>query len=241
MRPPRATAFALLFAAAASARADGGLLQSFQTPGEVPAAPWHSVGLPRQNKPFTRFSLADQGGKRTLRVEADNSYGNLVHPLHLEVATAHLAWRWKVDELVAESNLHTRQGDDSALKVCVLFDLGLDNVPFSERQMLRLARLSAGEALPAATICYVWDAHLPPGSTLASPFTRRLRYKVLQSGPAHLHQWAAERRDVVADFIDMFGSESSVVPTIVGVAVGADADNTHGHSLAYIGDLVLTP
>jgi len=27
----------------------------------------------------------------------------------------------------------------------------------------------------------------------------------------------------------------------VGIAVGADADNTHGHSVAHVADLVLAP
>ena len=35
--------------------------------------------------------------------------------------------------------------------------------------------------------------------------------------------------------------ESKEVPPVTGVAVGADADNTHGHSLAHVADLVLEP
>ena len=89
--------------------------------------------------------------------------------------------------------------------------------------------------------CYVWDAHLPVGTAIPNAFTKRVRYKVLESGPARLHQWTPEKRNLAADFIELFGDESKEVPPVTGVAVGADADNTHGHSLAHVADLVLEP
>jgi hypothetical protein len=46
---------------------------------------------------------------------------------------------------------------------------------------------------------------------------------------------------VRADFLLLFGDESRTVPAIVGVGIGADADNTQGHSLSYIADLMLKP
>jgi len=64
---------------------------------------------------------------------------------------------------------------------------------------------------------------------------------VLQSGPARLRQWTAERRDVGADFLKLFGNETTTLPPIIGVAVGADADNTHSRSVAHVADMVLEP
>jgi hypothetical protein len=51
----------------------------------------------------------------------------------------------------------------------------------------------------------------------------------------------AERRDVAADFAKLFGDESDRVPTIIGVAVGADADNTRSHSLGHVAGIALEP
>jgi hypothetical protein len=217
------------------------LLVAFPADGDKPPAPWRVAGLPHQKKPFTRFSLADVDGRRALRVEAESSYGNLVHPLAIHETALHLAWQWRVDELLADANLLEKNGDDAALKVCVFFDLPIDRVPFFERQLLRFARTQTPEPLPAATVCYVWDVKLAPGTTIANAFTRRVRYLVLESGLPAPHQWAQERRDVAADFLQLFGAESAQVPPIVGVAVGADADNTHGHSLGHVADLLLEP
>jgi hypothetical protein len=228
-----------LAAASAAARADTPL--PFGTPGAAPLAPWHVAGLPRQKIPFTSFSTVELEGRRAVRIEADNSYGNLVYLLNPARAVSRISWWWRADELIEDDDLRTKSGDDTALKVCVFFDLPLERVPFLERQLLRAARTQSSEALPAATVCYVWDARLPVGIAIPNAFTKRVRYKVLESGPARLHQWTAETRSLAADFIELFGDESKEVPPVTGVAIGADADNTHGHSLAHVADLVLEP
>ena len=71
---------------------------------------------------------------------------------------------------------------------------------------------------------------------------KRIRMIVLQSGPAKLAQWVAQRRNLVADYLRMFADEADGrIPEVVGLAISADADNTHGHGLAYFGDVTLTP
>lgn len=209
--------------------------------GAPPAAPWKVIGLPQQTKPFTRFQVVDVEGHHAVRVEADASYGNIVEPMRLDASKATLAWQWKVDEPVAQADLTMRQGDDTALKVCTLWDLPLDDVPFIERQLLKVARGRTTEPLPAATVCYVWDGHIAAGTSMDNAFTRRLRYIVLRGGDAQPHVWTAEKRDIAADFRKLFGNEAKALPPLVGIAIGADADNTQGHSVGLVSDVVLTP
>jgi hypothetical protein len=227
-----------MFAGAAPA---AGLVPLDAGSGPVPPAPWHVEGLPLQKKPFTRFSIEQVDGRRVLRVEADRSYGNLVHPLPGGDAGRFLSWRWRVDVPNEHANLRTRAGDDSAAEVCVMFDLPLQAVPFVDRQMVRLARTQSAELLPAATVCLVWDTHLPIGTTLDNAFTRRIRLIVLRGADMAPMTWRIERRDVRADFLRLFGDEATEVPDIIGVGIGADADNTQSRSLSYIADLVLEP
>lgn len=231
----------LLVAASACPAAEGPVALGFGAPGPTAQAPWHVVGLPKQTKPFTAFSVVDADGRRAVRIEADASYGNLVYPLKIEQPAFRLSWQWRVDNLIDAVDLREKQGDDTAVKVCVFFDEPLERVPFIERQLLKVARGQTDEPVPAATVCYVWDAHLAVGTALDSPFTHRLRYKVLQSGTAHLHKWMAEKRDVAADFTELFGKESPDVPSVIGIAIGADADNTRGHSVALVADVRMDP
>ena len=232
-------AFALV--AARAADVEGVTIRPFAGAGSTPAAPWRVSGLPNQSKPFTRFSVTELDGHKALRVEAASSYGNLMHPLHVEAAHGHLTWQWRVDELNEAADIQVRSGEDIALKVCTLWDLPLERMPFGDRQALRFLRSRTTDPVPGATVCYIWDAHQPVGTQLDSPFTRRLRYIVLRSGAEGLRRWTAEKRDIAADFLKLFGDETRELPPLIGVAVGADADNTHGHSLAHAADLVLAP
>jgi hypothetical protein len=208
--------------------------------GEPPAA-WKFATLP--NKAPTKYSIVDLAGQRVLKVEADESYGNLVHGLHAQVTErSTLAWRWRVDKLIDEADVKTRAGDDSPAKLCVFFAFDAAKLSLGERTKLAIAHSTTGQDVPTETLCYVWDNKLPIDTGLPNAFTKRIRFIVLQSGTGKLAQWLPQRRNLVADHQRMFGDESDgKVPEVVGVAVSADADNTHSHGLAYFGDITLTP
>jgi Protein of unknown function (DUF3047) len=222
--------------------ADGTAVPAFSAaaPGEPPAS-WKFATLP--NKVATKFSIAELGGARVLKVESDESYGNLVHSMHAQISeTSTIAWRWRVDKLIEDADIKTRAGDDSAAKLCVFFAFDAGKLTFGERTKLALGRSTTGQEVPTETLCYVWDNKLPIDTGLINAFTKRIRFIVLQSGAAKLGQWVAQRRDLAVDYQRMFGDESEgKVPEVVGVAVSADSDNTHGHGLAYFGDITLSP
>lgn len=231
---------AMLFAAITPARSDGGITPFSSAPVGEPPAAWTFATLP--HKTPTRFTVVDLGGARVLKVEADDSYGNLIHPVHVQ-PNGHnmLAWRWRVDRLVDEADLKARSGDDAAAKVCVFFAFEAAKLSFGERAKLALVHTTGGIEVPTETLCYVWDNKLAPGTALVNAFTNRIRFIVVESGSAKLAQWVDEKRDVIADHQRLFGDESAgQVPVISGIAVSADADNTHGHGLAYLGDITLT-
>lgn len=209
--------------------------------GDKPPAPWHVHPFPGGRKPLTRFDIVSLDGQRVLRVAADKSYGTLRHDLPglaLPRGTT-LHWRWRLEQPLREADLRRKGGDDTPIRVCALFDLELNKLGFFERNLLLAARRLSNQYLPAETLCYVWDHRLPAGSELPNPFSRRLRYVVLNSGDSQLNAWVAHERDLAADFLRVFGDETDSVPPLVGLLIGADADNTEGSSLAYVGDLEL--
>jgi hypothetical protein len=207
----------------------------------APAPVWKFASLP--HKTPTQFTVVDLGGAHVLKVEAIDSYGNLVHALELHpTRKTELEWRWRVDKLMADADLTTRDGDDSPAKLCVFFAFDASKLPFGERAKLALAKSTTGQDVPAQSLCYVWDNKLAVDTAMANAFTQRVRFIVLDSGTERLGQWASHRRNVWDDYQRLFGDESpGQVPDISGVAVSADADNTHGHALSYVGDIRLSP
>lgn len=233
-------ALAIGLAGLAAAVEGPNMLTDFGGAVGTPAPPWRFVGLPNQTKPMTRFRIVAHEGSRVLEIRADESYGNLVHDLSGPTANAQmLSWRWRIELDNPAGDPRKRSGDDHPLAVCAMFDLPLSAVPFTERQVLRAARMASGEDLATATVCYIWDERQPTGTVLDSPFTHRLRYMVLRGAGEPLQQWRQEQRDLRADFLKLFGDEATSVPPLRAVAVSADADNTQGHSVGLLSDLVL--
>ena len=217
-------------------------LAPFSATGALPLHPaWQLTGLPGKFKvPTSRFEIAKLGGEAVLQISTDSSYGVLTH-VWQGATPAQLAWRWRVPQPLTNADLRTKAGDDAALKVCVMFDQPLADIPLLQRAGLALARAATGQDLPSATLCYVWDAKLPPGSSGNNPYSARVRYLVLDGLNAPSGPWQNQQRRVADDFQALFGAESAVTPPVIAVAVGADSDNSKGQSLAYLSQLRWLP
>ena len=230
-----------LWLAAPAAHADELTVTPFSSArGAQAPQPWRFTSLP--NKAPTRFEVVQEGAQKVLKVEADQSYGNLVHATRVPLnPSTTLAWRWRVDSFVEDANLRTRAGDDGAAKLCVFFDFPAERLSFGERTRLALARRTTGEEVPSEALCYVWDKKEAKGTSLVNAFTQRMRMVVLESGPAaDKAAFVSERRNLLADYKRAFGDEAGdTLPDVVAVAVSADADNTQGHGLAYFTDIDL--
>lgn len=238
------TITAALLAIAVAATANNASAQSSiaafsdGTPGAVPSPPWRATKLPKVPRE-THYLLVEDAGTTVLRAEARASMSGLSHGLRVDPkATPMLEWRWKVSGVPPKGEIGTRAGDDYAARLYVLFDYDLARLPFTTRLKIRLARSLYGEAVPAAGLCYVWDAKAPIGTTTWSGYTDRLRMIVVASGTSKAGQWVSFRRDVAEDFRAAFGEEP---PLVSGIAIATDTDNTDAAVTAWYGDIRLGP
>lgn len=212
--------------------------------GEGINSAWRVATLPNQRPPVTQFAHERIAQRAALRMQAQASYGNLLHDLPASTVLApgqRLAWSWRLQKPNPSIDLHKKSGDDSPAKVCMSFDVPLQQLPFGERQQLRMAHALSGLDLPTATLCWVWGGPEARGTLLDNPYTRRVRYIVLRSAADAQDTWFDESRDIAADFKRAFGDESPSLPAATAVLVGADADNTQARSVAFVADLRLTP
>lgn len=217
-------------------------LSAFVSEGSATLNPaWQLTTLPADKGIApSGFEPTVVDGVTGLKVSTDASYGVLAHAWQGNTP-AFLSWRWRIDQPLAAADLAIKAGDDAALKVCVMFDQPLADIPFLQRTGLSLARSVTGKDLPSATLCYVWDARYPDGTAGANPYTARVRYIVLGGPGAALGQWTLQKRRVSDDFQRLFGQESARTPPVTAVVLGADSDNTRGHSVAYVSALRWLP
>ncbi len=201
---------------------------------------WQFTGLPKNKAPLSVLEAAVLNDEPVLKLATQASYGVLIHAWH-GPAPEFLSWRWRLDQALPAADVRTKAGDDAALKVCVMFDQALADIPFFQRAALCLARSATGQNLPNATLCYLWDSRYPAGASGPNPYTARVRYIVLNGAESPIGQWTSQRRRVAEDFALMFGNETTLLPPITAIAVGADSDNTQGSSLGYLAQLRWLP
>lgn len=227
----------LAWGASTSAAQPATIARFSQEPGALPPGRWRLVTLPKQPR-HTEYSIVELDGTRVLRVAADASYANLLHEFDPSAAARSLRWRWRVDRAAEQADLTTRDGDDAPARVCVLYDVPPERLHWGTRALLAFWRAVFDPRLPAATVCYVWDGTLAPGTWLHNAYTDRVRMLVLRRGEHG--RWFDETRDLATDFAVAFPRESAGgLPPIAAIGVAADADNTQGRSLAWFGDFEL--
>ncbi len=188
----------------------------------------------RGRKP-TRYQPQWHQGRPALR--ADSERGSSVVRQQMQrppTQPARLAFSWWVDALPGDFDVRARDTDDAVARVIVSFDADRDRFTARDAMLSELAQLLTGQPLPAATIEYVWDAHLPAGTVLTSSYSTRVRYIVAESGGARLSQWVDAQRDVHADFALAFNEPPAA---ITGVGVMTDANDTLGQARAWYGPL----
>lgn len=128
----------------------------------------------------------------------------------------YFSWRWNVRSLPPGASELSKDTNDSAAGVFVLFDV-LGPMP----RMIK----------------YVWSSTLEPGTVLQSPSNRYVKMIILQSGTDHLGTWVEEQRDIVDDYTLCFGKK---LPPVVGIGVLTDSDDTHSEVEAWYDDFVVS-
>lgn len=194
---------------------------------------WRLVTSPRIPR-HTRYALVSEQSVTVLRAQSEGSMSSLARRLEVDPARyPWLRWRWKVENLVEKSNMHTREGDDFPARLYVFFDFDIGRLPFAQRLKIRVARMLYGEEIPLAALCYVWATHHPAGASAWNAYTGRVRMIVVKSGPEALGQWVQIERNVAQDYFAAFGEAPA---RVTGIAVASDTDNTGESVRAYYGD-----
>jgi hypothetical protein len=203
-------------------------------PGDRLPEGWELV-RPNRDAPPTRFRLEADGETVVLRADADRSMAGLSRQLRVDLGRLpYLCWRWKIAAPLVKADLRTRQGDDYAARLYVLFDYDIDHLPLGDRLKLGALRGLSGIDVPAAALNYVWDNRFSIDTVAPNAYTDRAMMWVLRSGAGDAGRWMMEVRNLRDDFRRAFGEDA---PAAIAVVVASDTDNTGEKATAWFGDI----
>jgi len=238
--PLRIAALAVALAGPAASDDD---VQALRIGWSAPGADGLPVGwrpLTFRNIPrHTQYALVRDGDQWVVRAESKGSASGLIYPCGADArVTPILRWRWKVENLLAKSDVTRKEGDDYPARIYVAFAYDPKRAGFAQRIEYEAARLLYGEYPPHAGLNYIWESKAPVGTVVPNPFTDRVRMFVVDGGAARLGQWVEHERNIYEDYKTAFGEEP---PMIAGIAVMTDTDQTGESAVAYYGEIVLAP
>ena len=191
----------------------------------------------RRDLPPTDYRVVSLEGQRVLQACGLGVSSGLRCAVQADVrATPWLRWQWRAVEVPAGMNVSHDDTDDAPARVIVAFDGDHAQLSLKDRAFYEFVELVTGQRLPYATLMYVWDAQLPVGTVVRNARTGRIRYLVVESGPARAGRWLPYRRNLAQDFRLAFGEEAGAI-TSVGVLT--DSDDLKVDVQAWYGDISL--
>lgn len=197
------------------------------------AGAWHDVPLP--GKARTEYRWEGSAARRELVARADGSASAFRrHVRRPADRLGDVEFGWWAQALPEGADLSEPGKTDAAARVMFAFDGDSSRLPARTRAQSDLARMLTGEALPYATLVYVWDATAPVGTVITHPRNDRIRKIVVESGHGSLKQWRRYRRSLAADYQKAFGEPPG---PLMAVAVMTDGDNTQSRLVTRYSDV----
>lgn len=199
-------------------------------------------GLPEGWKPLTfkkvpkqtRYQLVKDGETVVVKATSEASASGLTRQIKIDPKDYPIIrWRWKVDNLLMNSDVSRKDGDDYPARIYITFDYDPDKVGFAKKIKYKVGRAMFGD-IPIGAINYIWETSTPVGTIVENAYTDFAQMIVVESGPRKVGTWVDEERNIYEDYKKAFDEEP---PMINGVAIMSDTDNTKERVTAYYGDI----
>ncbi len=211
---------------------------SSATPDGVLPVGWGLRKLSRFKKDTQYRLVADAAGLTVIEARAEQSASGLSKTLDIDpVAMPWIHWRWQVPRLLVEADNTQRDLEDSPVRVIVTFDGDMQKLDVEDRALAARVKAITGQAMPYATLMYIWENKAKLGDTIDSPHTSRVKMIVAETGVARIGSWLEYERHILRDFEKAFGEKPG---RILSLGIMTDTDNTGESATAFYGDIRFT-
>ncbi|MDH4264283.1 MAG: DUF3047 domain-containing protein [Deltaproteobacteria bacterium] len=155
---------------------------------------WNLEKEPGNN---SKITLEQEKERHFLRLHSAGDTFGLKKELSFDIRKyPYLSWRWRATKLPQGGDIRKRETDDQAGQIYVVFP--------------KLPTM-----INSRSMGYIWDTQAPVGLSGTSTAYSKMKYVVLQSGPAKLDQWICETRNVYEDYQKLFQEEPPLVGTVL--------------------------
>ncbi len=183
----------------------------------------------------TSYELVKDENIVVIKARSESSASGLIKEVKFDPKEYPIVrWRWKVMNLIQNSDVRRKAGDDYPARLYITFEYDPDKVGFTKKLKFKAGQAIFGH-LPIGALNYIWDGKAPKGIMVDNAFTDFAKMIVVRSGSADVGRWVEEERNVYEDYKKAFNEEP---PMINGVAIMSDTDNTREAATAYYGDIL---
>lgn len=167
----------------------------------------------------TRYESVEDGGMQVIQALSHNSASGLFREIEIDLQkTPFMNWSWKVKDVLSNTGERSKQGDDYAARIYVIFS---GDIFFWQTRALN----------------YVWSSHQQIGDHWPNAFSSSAHMIAIENADSKLGQWVHEKRNVRADYKRIFGTDKIKADA---VAIMTDTDNTQQKAIAYYGNIYFT-
>jgi DUF3047 family protein len=183
---------------------------------------------------LTSYELVKDGGAVVVKATSEASASGLIKEIKIDPkAFPIVRWRWKVENLLKNSDVSRKGGDDYPARLYITFEYDPDKVSFGKKLKFKAGQAIFGD-IPIAALNYIWETKTPAGTIVENAYTNFAQMIVVESGPKKVGMWVEEERNIYEDYKKAFEEEP---PMINGVAIMSDTDDTKERATAYYGDI----
>jgi len=183
---------------------------------------------------LTSYELVKDGGSVVVKATSEASASGLIKEIKIDPkAFPIVRWRWKVENLLKNSDVSRKGGDDYPARLYITFEYDPDKVSFGKKLKFKAGQAIFGD-IPIAALNYIWETKTPAGTIVENAYTNFAQMIVVESGPKKVGMWVEEERNIYEDYKKAFEEEP---PMINGVAIMSDTDDTKERATAYYGDI----
>src|SRR6056297_232852 len=193
----------------------------------------------RKDEAVYKQGTRETDGEPIIIASSNSSISTVTTPLTADPSIfKFVEWEWKIESVLPSGDMTEKDGDDFAARVYVTFDYDPSNLGFGARIKYRLYKTFTSFEIPLRSLNYVWGNEPDEvGDTGPNPFSDWVQYVVVKSGNDQAGEWHTEKRNILEDYRMVYGEDP---PSISGITIMTDSDNTGESTKAYFGPITIS-